>query len=411
MLELKSAIISTKNKNKNPIDLVFDNGINFIDYEKREIFSFLADKEKYLSEGSFIINDQTFIPYNEKSNKSLFFLKITSQNISLDCCFVIDSTKKKESILNIQNAFLALKAMPLNTKEEQLNKVKKIIETISNQPIGFVLIDLNNNVNKDNKDDINSIIQTFESLICFVVLKEKVQEVVIQEVSEEETEEDFNIDDVVFEDFITIGGDSKKETITRTATKPVVKKQKDKKAKESNDGYVDTDGYLLFAYKLNKPINPFYYILNFIKRNILILVFLLVSYVGFVLTLLLSPQYLKIGNNTLGITFLFLGITFLLLYLFNIYSCYDFYLDKKANQLFKKWKYASITLVVITLIGAGISYLSYYLFVLNTKDFSFEVYNIGTIIGVIAGTVIILALPFFVKYIYKLVELIKRKIK
>jgi hypothetical protein len=277
MVELRNAIIGSNKKNASPVDISFAEGlINYLPYSQKNVFDFLISKEKYLEEGSFVIDGISFIPYDEKSDKTLIFLSINSQNIALTTCFVSDKKEKKETFERIQSRLVALKELPLVTSQEKLHKIALILEALYLEKVSFVLIDENNETVASNLDLINQLLPKFASKTPVIYLEKQIS--VTEDVIEEEVEE--------FDDFfeLTIGGPAPTE---EKKSKKVKVKKTNKKSPVANG----KDGYLLFGYKLKSPETAGTRLLNYLYRNLIVLFFLTVSIAGFMLTLLLSAQY------------------------------------------------------------------------------------------------------------------------
>lgn len=396
MVELRNAIIGSNKKNTSPVDISFAEGmINYLPYSQKNVFDFLISKEKYLEEGNFVIDGISFIPYDEKSDKTLIFLSINSQNISLTTCFVSDKKEKKETFEKIQNRLVALKELPLVTSEEKLHKISLIFEALYLEKVSFVLIDENNDTVASNLDLIKQLLPEFASKTPVIYLEKEIS--VIEDVIEEEVEE---LDDF-FE--LSIGGSTSTEE----------KKSKKVKAKKTNNKSPvanGKDGYLLFGYKLKSPETPLTRLLNYLYRNLIVLFFLTVSIAGFMLTLLLSAQYFNIKNSMLGIMFIALGVVFIGLYIYNIYSCFDFIKFNDGAVYKRKFKYLTISNTLIILIGAGLALLLYNIFVSTTEDFVPEVYNLPQLIVVIVVLAIVILLPLFIKQVYKLFRFLGKKL-
>ena len=177
MVELKEIILKNKKWKHTPINLSFDVGYNELDYSQKEIFKSLSLKEDYFLDGTFIVDGITFLPNNINSEETLCVLAISSQVFCLTLAFIINKKEKKSFIEDVQNKFLALKEMPLESFTDKDNKIKKIIEnTILVKP-SYVLLDLNDEINSSYSSLIEKDIKPHDSELTFIVLKKKEVEV------------------------------------------------------------------------------------------------------------------------------------------------------------------------------------------------------------------------------------------
>ena len=402
MLELKNAIITQDKKKSSPYNLAFDKGlINYLSYSERDVFNFLNSKEKYLEDGSFVIDGVSFIPYDEASEKTLLFIAINSQNIALTACFVADKKEKKEVFERIQGRLVALKDLPLITESDKFRKISFILDALYIENVNFLLVDENNETFAGNLILIDRILPQFAAKIPVIYLKK--EEVVIQPVVEtvEEVEEDVFDDSDFFE--LCIG-------VEATPKAPKAKKPTKKVTKKDSVVSSGKDGYLLFNYKLKQKETPATRVLNYLARNIIVLLFLTISLAGFSLTLLLSAQYFNLTNSMLGIMFIALSVVFLGLYVYNIYSCFDFIKTDTGDIYKRKFLYTTISNTIIVILGVLLSIGLYNIFVSTTEDFVLEVNNNVQIIVIIVGVIFILVLPAFIKQIYRLFKFLSKKL-
>jgi hypothetical protein len=125
---------------------------------------------------------------------------------------------------------------------------------------------------------------------------------------------------------------------------------------------------------------------------------------------LLTPQYFNDNNGILGTMFIILGCVFLGLFIYNLYSCYDFVVHKSGTAHKKKMHFTVSINFIIPLISTGLSVLLYFLFVNSNNNFEIEVYNpvIFVLLGV--ALIFVFTFPIFVKKYYKLFEIISQKI-
>ena len=94
MIELKSAIISSKEGVNEKADFAFDKGLNTVEYAKKYLFDFFSLQYQSLDEGQFIIDGKCFFP-REDNNEHLIILNIKSKVFVLTACFVFEKSDKK----------------------------------------------------------------------------------------------------------------------------------------------------------------------------------------------------------------------------------------------------------------------------------------------------------------------------
>jgi hypothetical protein len=113
----------------------------------------------------------------------------------------------------------------------------------------------------------------------------------------------------------------------------------------------------------------------------------------------------------LGVVFIALGIVFLGLFIYNTYCCYDFIPKTPSKGVYKsKFLCTTLGLYFVIIVSSGLAFLLYNVFVINTKDFSFEVFNVGVIISVAAGYLIGLTFPLLAKYYYRIIGFLRKKL-
>lgn len=91
--------------------------------------------------------------------------------------FIINKKEKKSFIEDVQNKFLALKEMPLESFIDKDNKIKKIIETTILVKPSYVLLDLNDEINSLYSSLIEKNIKPHINELTFIVLKKEEIEV------------------------------------------------------------------------------------------------------------------------------------------------------------------------------------------------------------------------------------------
>ncbi len=176
MVELKEIILKDKKWRQTPVNLSFNNGYNELDYSKKAVFKSLSLKEDSFLDGTFIVDGITFLPNNINSEETLCVLAISSQVFCLTLSFVTSKKEKKAFIEDVQNKFIELKDMPLETFIDKDNKIKKIIETTLNVKPSYVLIDYNDEINALYSRIIDKTIKSHSDELTFIILKKEEKE-------------------------------------------------------------------------------------------------------------------------------------------------------------------------------------------------------------------------------------------
>lgn len=171
MIELKSALISSNEENKNKIDVVFDKGLNIITYERKTLFDFFSLQYQSLDEGEFILDGKTFFPRTDDSQR-LIVLLIKSKVFVVTTCFVM-AKDDKDSFKQLQNQLASLRDLPLSDEEQKTFKIRRIMEIIADYHPGYLTIDKNDSVNTAHEKLIEKIVKKYAKEIVFLLLDKK----------------------------------------------------------------------------------------------------------------------------------------------------------------------------------------------------------------------------------------------
>ncbi len=173
MLEFKEIFLKDKQLKNIVQNHVFNDGLNYIDYESKGLFNALTLKNDLFLDGTFIVDGITFLPNNINKEETLSILAINSQVLCLTLCFIVNKKDKKKFIEETQNKFLELKDLPLETFADKNEKINKILEmSISLKP-SYVLVDLNDEINKSCSNFIDKSLNKLVKDVTFIILKEE----------------------------------------------------------------------------------------------------------------------------------------------------------------------------------------------------------------------------------------------
>ncbi len=375
MIELKSAIILSKNAPKEEISFAYDKGIiNQVDYSEKYKFAFLKLKDQALDKGEFFIDDVKIYP-NEENEKTLFFLAVNSL-IKFDLCFVVEKSQKKEKVKSVQDELVTLRDMPTSTESDKNLKIAAIFDKISQISPSYLLLDYNDELNQNNPE-LTRQLDLKKDAFVIITLNKKPEEV--KQEPETQKEEEIEVMDLNI-------GDA-----------PTSQPQNSKKKKDRFINYSKKDG------------NFFKTLWKTLKSNIMVFLSFVIPTIGVIAFVLLAPLYSKSENNILIIPFIITIVICFVLYMLMTYKCTDFgsYKDKEANQ---ERLYFFIINFLVTGLGYGLGFVIYILF----KKFDTDISGMGgNVLGIILSIVFVLVLMTACLYIYpalsKLFNRIKKK--
>lgn len=399
MIEIKNFEINAPKNKRESRDYTFDKGLNYLKPADKAVFKFLSEKDKKLRQGEFFVDGHRILPTNEEDNARFIMMKINSQNISLVAAFLFNKEEVAERVQSLQNKLVELKELPIESTLNKQTKIDKILAVLGSFGVSFILIDENDPTNSDNLFLQQPVVEKYQSLFTIILLE---CESYLPTAKEKEEEDVLSLLDT---DYIEIGGN---QHITTVTVNHVDETEDDDEGEESQE----YGSYLHFNFNIKQNKNTFLFVLNYLFKNIIVFFFLVLSYVGFTLVLLLTPQYFSVNNGMLGTMFSILSLVFFGLFIYNLYSCYDFIVkDNKSAQLKTKRRCVITTNYLIPIISTAIAIALYVLFVNNSEEFSFENYNIWVYVILGIGLLFTLIFPFIIKFLYKIVSAIISKIK
>lgn len=361
MIECKELTLSGKNHPKEPISEKFVNGLNNLDYEKAYLFKALSLKDQLFSDGSFLVNEETFFP-SENNDKSLIILAINSKVFCLTICLLTTKEDKKTLLEEVQNKLFALKDMPLETIEEKEKKIAAILDVISSYELGYVLIDSNNEINDEYWIIINKYLEQYKDKNTYIILDKKPVEV---------TNNFIELD---------IGSNNEAEN---GENKPI----SNKKIKFNKDIWKDA---------FNKNTSSF------------LLIGLEAMFSVF--AAILCPYYFSTDNVLWGVIFLLVLLVCLTAEVVFLLFAIEYTNEKNVDKQ-KEYRIASITyLCSFVIIGIAISYVLFFVFKANNIIINQEDYNSLTIILSIVISILCVFVAIFSKQIYSIFMKLKKKI-
>ena len=388
MIELLEGIILSKGAPKEPVTFSLDKGkANLIPLSEVYKFNFLKLKNQALDKGTFKIDDITIFP-NESDENSLFFLQVNSL-VKIGLCFVVPKDQKKEKVKQVQQELITLRDLPLTTKEEENAKIAAIFAKISEFSPSYILIDKNDDGNRDNEYLDEQINQYAES-INIIVLEQKPtpkeEEVVpVEEPAKEEKKED----DIYPDEIIDL-------SIGEVTTSRVEKIEYES----------DKEDFIVFTFTKNFGKDVF----TAFKNNAMVFFSFLIPTIGVISFLLLSPLYMQTDNKVLVIPFsITIAVCFVLYFIMTV-RCTGFYNNK--NDAFKKKKILVFNIwnFLITALGIGLGVVIFILF--KTFDADLKVLKgntLGIILAVIFGLILLTA-NFYLSILFnKIKKLFKKK--
>ena len=177
MIVLKDLVVSNESGEKfTPISAEFSHGLNYIQKDKKALFDILSFYFSDVLEGEFQIDDVS-ITKDEKQYGRCFFLELTVTDIaSLKVVFLLPSNPKeaREKRTAIADGLSSLKEMPSASLEEKRNKMSSLAVFLHEQQAAYVLIDLAEKTNADNR---GTILNAFNEagILGIVMEKEEVR--------------------------------------------------------------------------------------------------------------------------------------------------------------------------------------------------------------------------------------------
>ena len=359
MIKINNASLLYKKKEIKDINESFSTGATYLPYEKKYLYSLLTLKDVSLSSGNIIIDDIDISNISDNSPSSLFCLGINSKVIDLSTCFIIPNENKKGIIEAVQSSLYSLKDLPLNKLEEKRNKIRYIFNILVSYKVSYLLIDMNDNINKENEILIEEIKNEYLDKLTFIILSKK---------------------------------EEKEEEIDNFAAIEIKQEKEIKKDKVTSKQY-------LKAYKALYKYNKSFYLFS-------LFVFSLTSAFAFAL---IPVIYQKITSIIICVS---LGVIIpLIISCLTIYRIFDF-MDKKDKpnmDIFIKVGQVSIFIYMLVsiLLGVGLmSLISYFKILFPLKE-----YQLWYLFPLGITTLIMILTIIFIKPLRKIVNKLKKKRK
>lgn len=374
MIEIKSAFISSQEGRNDKVDLVFNKGINLIEYGQKYIFDFLSLQYQSLEEGRFFIDGKCFFP-REDNNERLIILMIKSKVFVLTTCFVFHKSDK-ETFKEIQKQLASLRDLHLGTDEEKKNKIRRMMEIVSAFKPAYITIDQNDDVNAAYEKIISHEIKQYAEDNTLLILKRKPVEAKAIVEPKKKIEEEISIDE---EDVCHI--DLSSGSIKRVEEKPLEKIMKDKTL-------------LLKVFKVNRI------------SYLIVAVAILFS----ILSIAIAPHYFVTEDIFMGVFLIISCPLFLYIAYMIVLSGFDFMDNPLKNTKTRRLitlVYAEIVASLSILLAVG----AFFLLGINNFLIDLSAYHFVYSIGAIVIAVIHLAIPFFAEPLRKFNKLIKNLLK
>lgn len=371
MIELKSALISSNEENKNKIDVVFDKGLNIITYERKTLFDFFSLQYQSLDEGEFILDGKTFFPRTDDSQR-LIVLLIKSKVFVVTTCFVM-AKDDKDSFKQLQNQLASLRDLPLSDEEQKTFKIRRIMEIIADYHPGYLTIDKNDSVNTAHEKLIEKIVKKYAKEIVFLLLDKKPVSAIKEKAPDP-------VEDVVVEEgdacFVHINiGQGKIQRI------------------EPEKKVFSAQNWELYKKVFN--VNKISYLIA------------IVSILFSVLFMAIAPHYLITGDVFMGVFLIASCLLFIVIAYLVALSSFDFMDNPLKNSKIRR----SISLIyseIVVVIAAGLAIGAFFL--LGTDNFLFDLstYQYVNALPAAAIAVIHIIIPFFVSPLRKFNQWVKK---
>lgn len=381
MIELTNAIILNRIAPQEEISFSYEKGeVVRIPYSDRYIFEFLALRNQSLDKGVFKIDNITIFPEEDNDN-SLFFLVINSL-VKVGLCFVANKNEKKQKVNYVQEELIQLRDLPSETNDEKKAKIAAIFGKINELSPSYVLVNLNEDCNK-NQPELLRQIDILKSSMLIIELEVK------PFVEKTETIDSFDDEDE-FEDI----------HMTNLTIGDAIDDYNEREEQKTSD-------FLTFSH--SKKGLGMDILLTF-KKNLMVFFSFLIPSIGVIAFLLLSPLYGKTENKVLIVPFVITIVICFSLYMLMTYKCTSFLLIKNKKDKMHKTIIFSIINTTVTLIGAGLGIVIYVLF----KNFDAELKtvnggSIGIILAVIFFIILVTACLYLTLVINKIKSIFKKK--
>ena len=385
MVELKKALIGPKRKKISEVDLLVNNEITPI--EKKEVFQFLLLKDQYLEEGGFSIDGVNILPEID-DGYSLYSLKINSAFLVVNTLFLLKNENKKEKTKEINNTISSLKE--ITDGHEKVNAIFNKLKALN---VSYICLDYEDEVNKENRLLIDEILKNVTDLCVLTYEEPIIEEVVVTENNKEEITDNFGDEILVLD--INDSLPNQETKVKRESKNPL------------NRVYSNQKSFLKFdCLKTNKKGKFFI----FLKDNYSIFLFLLVSVMGFIGSLLLSPMFFSNNVPGFGVVFLIASLFCLVIHLLNLADVFH-YQDIKDDYKKTRNIFGAISSAITLVIGSGLGVGFFFLIKNISKSLSANNYSFWHILPALGVFIFVLLAPLYIKYIRKLIAKIVKLFK
>lgn len=166
MITLKEIVLG---KDGRPIDAVYDKGVHHLSLEERPLFDLLRIKEQGLPKGQFIIDDCDVFTSRE-FGRMPFLLEIKSAVFFAGCVFIVDFEHKRAFKKKLLGELGTLRSLPLENEDDELAKIRKIIEVVSENGLSYLLVDMNGEVNGGHAQLIDKALEEAQENVTAIIL-------------------------------------------------------------------------------------------------------------------------------------------------------------------------------------------------------------------------------------------------
>lgn len=399
MIKFEKIILCDNDK---PLDLIFNNGLNFLDYDNKYIFDLLSLKNQIIKSGSFIVDDFHVFPLMDP-RKYAFVLNINSKVININAVFILPLSLKDKTRTELKKSLITLKDLPLNDENEKQDKINKILDILKKHNASYVLLDLNDDINQQNAVLIKTVIESNFKDFNIFILNQKVIQLI---------NEDINLNDVTNENGV----------YEIEVTQEIKKVEIEKKLKQESNTIPDYGKEFinfdkpLDEIKIETKKDKLNYLILFSKQlfkfNYLYYLFIALFSIFLGICSLSSLYLIRTDNVIISIVLIILNIVFLIMNGYILASTtagMKTYLD----DIIKKIIYTSF-FILFSIIGFAIGYGITYL--MSTKNifvdfekFILNDYILFIIVGCVTLILPILSFALTKIYIYLKDKILTRK--
>lgn len=370
MIELKSAIISSKEAPGDKIDLRFGNGYHELSYNQKFLFDFFKLRNQALQEGYFIIDEKTFFHHGEEKSNRLVTMLVRSQIFAFSVCFIVapDDVNK---IQQIKTKLVASRNRSHEVEEAKSEKIIAIINILKAVSPSYYLFDWNNPVNADNRDMIVNAFPLFSSTAVIIGLQTN-PNASSNEDNSKGASDYWEENDEVYEIDVAAG---------------TIEKKRDSMAAKMFD---------------RKDL-----LQKVLRYNLVSYLLLLISITYTIVFLLVTPYYLSKGSVAFGIFLIAFCLLFSLIACLMATVSFNFIDNAKENRRLLKsiaYVYSYLFTVLAIILGVAI----FFLLGINALLFDLKDFRFPQAIGAIVVAIVHLSIPLFYVQLQKIILKIKR---